>query len=234
MHMNLEILLNADAVARRGAEVIAESARQTVAARGKFVFAVSGGTTPWVMLKELAALEVPWGRVHIIQVDERAAPDGDPDRNLTHLRASLGSVALPAENLHPMPVTNPDLDAACRQYSDELAKLLGPSGSIDLCHLGLGPDGHTASLVPGDPVLEVMDRDVAATGVYQKRRRMSLTYPILNRSHSILFVVTGGNKVDALNKLKSADPSIPAGRILPRHMTILADRAAAGSPEPAA
>jgi 6-phosphogluconolactonase len=103
---------------------------------------------------------------------------------------------------------------------------------LDLVHLGLGPDGHTASLVPGDPVLNVNDNDVAVTGIYQGRRRMTLTYPTINRSRQILWVVTGEEKVQALNRLLDGDQSIPAGRIRPEGARIIADRAAQGSRVP--
>ena len=198
------------------------------------MLAVSGGTTPWVMLRELAAMDVPWAGVHIVQVDERAAPDGDPDRNLTHLRDCLAGVPLPAGNLHPMPTAAGEIEAAARRYAAELTALLGAGGAVDLCHLGLGADGHTASLVPGDPVLEVADRDVAATGVYQGRRRMTLTYPLLDRARSILWVVTGEGKRGALARLRAGDRSIPAGRVASGRAAILADQASTGPPDAAA
>ena len=222
------ILPDADAVAHAAAGFIAEQAREAVAARGRFLFAVSGGRTPWQMLRALADEQVPWANVHVFQVDERIAPAGDPDRNLTHLRESLLSHApLPPEQIHAMPVEETDLDAAAASYARLLASLAGPSPALDLAHLGLGPDGHTASLVPGDPVLGVIDRDVALTGIYQKRRRMTLTYPLLNRSRRILWVATGAEKVEMLRRLQSGDPGIPAGHIRRDGALILADRAAA-------
>jgi 6-phosphogluconolactonase len=161
-------------------------------------------------------------------VDERIAPSGDPDRNLTHLRESLLAHApLPTENIHPMPVEASDLEAAARQYASTLEGLAGSPSVLDLAHLGVGPDGHTASLVPDDPVLTVMNTDVALTGVYMGRRRMTLTYPILNRSRRILFLVTGKEKVEMLPKLLAADNSIPSGRICQDNTVILADRDAA-------
>ena len=156
------------------------------------------------------------------------APAGDPDRNLTHLRESLLAHApLPATQLHAMPVESTDLDAAAREYAVQLQGIAGSPPIFDICHLGLGPDGHTASLVPGDPVLAVNDRDVALTGVYQGRRRMTLTYPVLNRSRRVLWVVTGAEKSHALGLLLNRDRSIPAGRVSQEHALILADRAAA-------
>ena len=228
--MKVEVLPDADAVARQGAAVIAAEARAAVAARGRFNVAVSGGQTPWQMLRALANEDVPWEGIHVFQVDERVAPPGDPDRNLTHLRESLLAHApLRPEQLHAMPVEDADLPAAAARYARTLQEFAGTPPVLDLAHLGLGPDGHTASLVPGDPVLNVTDADVALTGVYQGRRRMTLTYPILNRSRRILWLVTGAGKAGMLTRLLGADPTIPAGRIRQEQAVVLADRAAAPS-----
>ena len=227
--MKVEILNDADAVAKAAAAAIADYARQSVAARGRFLMAVSGGHTPWAMLRELANEQVPWKEVHVFQVDERIAPAGDPDRNLTHLRASLLEHApLAPDHIHAMPVEMPDLEAAATQYAQELQSLAGTPPVLDLAHLGLGPDGHTASLIPGDPVLNVADADVSLTGVYQGRRRMTLTYPVLNRAIRILWLVTGADKVPMFPRLRDGDTSIPAGRIAREQALLLADRAAAG------
>ncbi len=224
--MRMEVFADAETVARKAAEYVAAQARQAVAQRGRFVFAVSGGKTPWVMLRDLTALDLPWKDMHIVQVDERIAPLGDPDRNLTHLQECLlGHCPLPADQIHAMPVNQPDLAEAAKQYSQLLQQLTG--GVIDLIHLGLGPDGHTASLVPGDVVLEVSDADVALTGVYQGRGRMTMTYPLLNRAHGILWLVTGSDKAGMLKKLLQADHSIPAGRVRQEQAVVYADRAAA-------
>jgi len=226
--MKIEILADADAVANKAAEIIAAAARTAVAARGRFVVAVSGGRTPWLMLRALAGEDVPWQAVHVVQVDERVAPAGDPDRNLTHLYESLLEHApLRREQIYAMPVEAAELAGVAERYSETLQNIAGSPPVLDLVHLGLGADGHTASLVPGDPVFNVTDSDVALTGVYQGRRRMTLTYPILNRSRRILWVVTGSDKIDALAQLRDADGSIPAGRIQRENAVILADRAAA-------
>jgi 6-phosphogluconolactonase len=230
--MKIEILPDADAVARKGAEIVAAEARAAVNARGRFNFAVSGGHTPWQMLRALANQDVPWENVNVVQVDERVAPVGDPDRNLTHLHQSLLEHApLRREQIYPMPVEAPELETAAERYVETLKKLAGSPPVLDLVHLGLGPDGHTASLVPGDPVLNVTDSDVALTGVYQGRRRITLTYPMLNRSRSILWLVTGSDKVAALQRLHDGDQSIPAGRIQRDKALLLADRAAVPIPE---
>jgi 6-phosphogluconolactonase len=191
--------------------------------------AVSGGRTPWLMLRALAHEDVPWDRVHVVQVDERVAPEGDPERNLTQLRKSLlQQTSLRLEQIHAMPVNAPDLDVAAAQYAAALEQIAGSPPVLDLVHLGLGPDGHTASLVPGDPVLQVVDADVALTAIYQGRRRMTLTYPILNRSRRVLWLVTGKDKAEMVGRLYVGDTSIPAGRVQRDRALILADRAAAG------
>jgi 6-phosphogluconolactonase len=228
--MKIEVLADAAAVARKGATLIAAAARDAVVARGRFIVAVSGGHTPWIMLRALAGEKVPWEQVHLVQVDERVAPAGHADRNLTHLRESLLTrVPLRPEQVHAMPVEAPDLEAAAEAYSRTLLEIAGSPPVLDLVHLGLGPDGHTASLIPGDAVLNVTDADVALTGIYQGRRRMTLTYPIINRARRILWLVTGSEKAGPLVRLRDADPSIPAGRIRQDQALVLADSGAAAN-----
>jgi len=218
---HLEVFDDGDALARAAAGFVAERAQAATAAGGSFVLAVSGGRTPWIMFAHLVELDVPWDRTVVYQVDERCVPADDPDRNLAHLRAALGDV--PAD-VRPMPVESEDLELACRAYGSMLPDF------FDLVHLGLGPDGHTASLVPGDPVLDVADRLVAPTGArYQGRRRMTLTYPALARARQLLWLVEGESKRAPLAALLSGDRSMPAGRVHADASLILADRAAAGS-----
>ncbi len=229
MPLKLEVLVDAQAVAEAAADIIAVELKAAVAARGIFTLAVSGGRTPWLMLRSLAGRDLPWTAVHLWQVDERVAPDGDADRNLTQLRESLlVNVPLAAANLHAMPVTAPDLEAAVRKYSASLTAVAGDPPVLDLVHLGLGSDGHTASLVPGDPSLDVTDADVALAGPYQGRRRMTLTFPVINRARRVLWVVTGADKTVMLRRLLDADRDIPAGRVSQDRTLVLADRLAAG------
>ena len=230
MRMKIEVFEDAGAVARAAADFIAAEARSGVAARGRFTMAVSGGRTPWLMLRALADEDVPWAGVQVVQVDERVAPDGDPDRNLTHLRESLlARVSLRSDQVHTMPVEVTDLEAATRAYADALRSAAGEPPVLDLVLLGLGSDGHTASLVPGDPSLVVTDADVALAGPYQGRRRMTLTYPVIDRARRVLWVVTGAEKGGALQRLLSGDRTIPAGRVSQDRALAFADRAAAGT-----
>jgi 6-phosphogluconolactonase len=227
--MKVEILPDEKSLARRAAAVIAKEARAAVAEHGRFVMAVSGGKSPWVMLADLADEQVPWANVHVFQIDERIAPAGDPDRNYVHLRDSLLAHApIPPNQIYAMPVEMPDSELAAKLYAQTLESVAGKPPVLDLAHLGLGPDGHTASLIPGDPVLNVTNRDIAVTGVYQGRTRMTMTYPVINRASKIMWLVSGKDKVAAFAKLRAADPSVPAGRIRQTQSLLLADKDAAG------
>jgi 6-phosphogluconolactonase len=221
MPIDLEVVADERAAARRAAELIAAAGAVAVADHGSFSFAMSGGRSPWSMLAILGELEqMPWRETELFQVDERIASPGSDERNLTHMVLGLSMDHQPS--LRPMPVTQRDLDAAAHEYENSLPD------RIDLVHLGLGPDGHTASLVPGDPVLEVTDRRVAmTTDEYQGHRRMTLTYRALAEARQIVWLVTGAEKRDPLQQLIAADPSIPAGRVRNESMSIVADQAAA-------
>jgi 6-phosphogluconolactonase len=228
--VRIEALADPDEVARTAAAFTAGEARAAVTARGRFIMAVSGGRTPWTMLRALADQPLPWADVHVVQVDERVAPAGHPDRNLTHLRESLlAHCPLRPEQVHAMPVESVNLEAASEQYATTLKQIAGAPVVLDLVHLGLGPDGHTASLVPDDPVLDVTDTDVAVTGAYQGRRRMTLTYPIINRARRIVWLVTGREKAEMLARLYDNDPSIPAGRVGQLAAVVLTDHEAAAA-----
>lgn len=215
MTLPLEVFTDSSAAGRRVGELVARRARES---REGFSFALS--KAPAALLDALAAGEVPWDATGVFQVDERVAPVGDPDRNLTLLLAALPQDA--ADSVRPMPVEDPDLEEAARRYAAELP------AQLDLVHLGLGSDGHTASLVPGDPVLEERERLVAVTGVYQGHRRMTLTYPALDAAREIVWLVTGETKRDALGWLLAGEASIPAGRVSNPHQLVVADKAAVG------
>lgn len=219
----LEVVADEKAAARRGAELIAAAGAAAVAERNVFAAAMSGGRTPWAMLATLSEMEaMPWAKTELFQADERIAAPGSEERNLTHM--VLGLSLDHQSSLRPMPVTQRDLEAAAREYESSLPQRL------DLVHLGLGPDAHTASLVPGDPVLEITDRRVAVTdAVYQGHRRMTLTYPALAEARRIIWLVTGQAKREALAKLLAGDRSIPAGRVENDEMVVVADQAAAVS-----
>lgn len=224
--MRLEVAADPEALAAQAAAEISRVALDAVADRGHFTVAFSGGGTPARMFAELAATDLPWSSVSVFQVDERVAPNGDPDRNLNDLHRQLIEPAgIPDANVHPMPVTDEDLDAAATRYAATLGQACGQPPTLDLVHLGLGDDGHTASLVPGDPVLAVDDREVATTEEYQGRRRMTLTYPALGRARQRLWLVEGTGKAGALKQLLDGDPSIPAGRVPQEGTVVFTDRA---------
>ena len=227
--MKTEFLPDPGTVAIRAAERIAQVARKAVTARGRCALAISGGTTPWLAFRALAGEDVPWERVHLFQVDERVAPSGDPERNYLRLKEALiDRIPIPAANVHPMPVEDKDLEAGARRYEAVLRGIAGIPPVLDLVQLGLGEDGHTASLLPGDAALRIVDADVAVSGLHMGRRRMTLTFPAIDRARCILWLVTGSGKCAALERLRAGDRSIPAGRILRCRAVLIADTAATG------
>ena len=229
--MKLHIFSDAASVAFEAARFIAARANARVGHNDLFTAALSGGRTPGKMFEQLATLDVPWDKVHWLQVDERVAPAGDATRNYTHLQRVLVECArVPQSMLHPMPVEDEDLELAAVDYAQQIERIAGLAPSLDLVHLGLGADGHTASLIPGDAVIDVNDVDVALTReAYQGRRRMTLTYPAINRAREILWLVTGTDKQNMLARLLDGDTSIPAGRIDSANAVVFADEAAAGT-----
>ena len=225
----IHVSATAAEVAIEAEQWLADRILESVDQRGRCSMAVSGGHSPWPMLESLARRsDLPWDRVSIFQVDERIAPEGDPDRNLTQLDAHVLDVrpSLRAST-YPMPVNESDLEEAADRYAHQLMQICGAPIELDIIHLGLGSDGHTASLVPGDPVLEVHDRDVAITsGPYQGRRRMTLTYPVINRARHIMWQVVGDDKKLALKRMMAGDDSIPGGLVSGIQAIVFADRAA--------
>ncbi|HEX7519096.1 MAG TPA: 6-phosphogluconolactonase [Candidatus Deferrimicrobium sp.] len=227
--MRTEFLPDPGAVAIRAAKRIAQVAREAVTERGRCTLAFSGGTTPWQTFRALAEEDIPWDRVYLFQVDERVAPSGDPERNYRYLKETLiDRIAIPSTNVHPMPVEEEDLDEGASRYEAILRLIAGTPPVLDLVQLGLGEDGHTASLFPGDPVLQIVDSEVGATGQHKGRRRMTLTFPAIDRARCILWLVTGAGKSAALERLRAGDRSIPAGCVRSDGAVLLADAAARG------
>ena len=213
---------------RQAATRISILLEAAVRARGTASLAVSGGSTPIGLFDALAKRSLPWEHIHVVQVDERVAPTGHADRNLTELRHHLiDTVGLPEANLHPIPVTTGEPEDAAASYEATLRKVAGEPPVLDVVHLGLGADGHAASLIPDDAVLEVRDRDVAATRVYEGRRRVTLTYPALERARTIIWLVAGADKQEAAARLWAGDDTIPAGRVKRSGAVLLIDQAAA-------
>jgi 6-phosphogluconolactonase len=217
----------AEEAASAAAELLVRHAGEAIRERKRFLLALSGGSTPWKMLRCLSERDLVWQRVNIIQVDERIAADDDEARNLVHIQRTLADpVDLPPENLHAMPVVDENLENAAARYAHELAAIAGEPPVLDVVHLGLGEDGHTASLIPGDPVLNVSNHDVAITDRYKGHRRMTLTYSIINRARHILWLITGAAKADMVNRMIQSDRDIPAGRVSHKQATVIADTAA--------
>jgi 6-phosphogluconolactonase len=222
-----QILVAKDAehAAQRCAALIAGKARKAIAERGMACLAFSGGRTPWIMMQALARQELSWGDVHIFQADERVVPLDSPERTFAHLRQIFAPSS--PNHVHPMPVDELDLAGAARRYGALLGQIVGVPPVLDVIHLGLGPDGHTASLAPGDLALNVRAADVAISGLYQGHRRMTLTYPILNRAEAIVWLVTGDSKAEVLQRLCGGDTEIPAGRVRRDRAVVVADQSAA-------
>jgi 6-phosphogluconolactonase len=225
--MKTELFPTADQVAAGAAAYLEQEIRFALTHQKSFSLAISGGRTPWEMLKILSKADLPWKRVNLFQVDERVAPDGHADRNLTQLfQAIAGTPMVTQLRIFPMPVLAEDLEEGCREYTQVLDEITEGKG-LDLIHLGLGSDGHTASLVPGDGVMEVQDRLVACTqNNYQGRIRMTLTYPLLNAAKQLLWIVTGSEKHEMVQRLLQQDPSIPAGSIRQENALLMVDQAA--------
>ena len=225
--MKTELFPTADQVAAGAAAYLENEIREALHHQKSYSLAISGGRTPWEMLKILSKADLPWQRVNLFQVDERVAPNGHADRNLTQLFQAIASTPMVRQlRIFPMPVLAEDLEEGCREYTEVLDEVTEGKG-LDLIHLGLGSDGHTASLVPGDGVMDVQDRLVACTqNTYQGRIRMTLTYPLLNSAKQLLWIVTGSEKQEMVQRLLQQDPSIPAGSIRQENALLMVDQAA--------
>lgn len=226
--MEIRTFQSAEEVAKEAANYVADRIKENLAKKNFFTMAISGGRTPWEMIRELAKEDLEWEKVFLFQVDERIAPDGHPDRNLTQLFKSIENTKLPTRlNIFPMHVIAEDLDQACQDYADHIQRIT-ETGKLDLVHLGMGTDGHTASLIPGDEVLNVLDKKVTLTqNPYQGRQRMTLTYPLINEAEKILWVVTGEEKAEMLERLLLKDSTIPAGKVNQTHAILLTEESAA-------
>jgi len=227
--MKLEVAKDAEAAARLAALFVAHCVRQAATVRGQAHVAFSGGTTPRRMLEHLAQQDdLPWESLHVFQVDERVAPDGDERRNLNLLRKSLveDGFLRPAQ-LHAMPIGAGDAESAARQYQSTLESIAGSSVMLDLVQLGLGTDGHTASLFPGDPEVSIDDRDVTATGVHAGLQRLTLTLPAINRARTRLWLVTSADKAARLRELVAGKGETPASLVRRDESFVIADRLAA-------
>lgn len=220
---------DAKGVAVAGAGWLAERLVDCVQEAGETVLAISGGRSPWPMFRRLvSAGGVPWSHIHIVQVDERVAPAGHPDRNWSNVDEVFGQI-VPSKNLHPMPVEESDLESASETYAQLLLNLTAGRG-IGVCHLGLGEDGHTASLFPGDPALEATDRAVVCTSeIHGGYRRMTLTLPVISSAQHVMWQVQGHTKKDMLSRMRRGDQDLPAGRVRRQHAVIFADQEALGS-----
>lgn len=225
--MKTEIFLQAEDVAIAAAAYLAQQITATLETKAIFSMAISGGRTPWEMLRHLAQAQLPWERVHLFQVDERIAPEGHADRNLTKLQEVIAGTQMAERmTIYPMPVNEANLAQAAQHYAETLLEVTG-DGRLDLIHLGLGTDGHTASLIPGDQVCAEQALDITRTAQpYQGRLRMTMTYPLINRAKQVLWIVTGGEKGEMLQRMLQQDPSIPAGSIRQENALLLVDQAA--------
>ncbi|HEX5651062.1 MAG TPA: 6-phosphogluconolactonase [Steroidobacteraceae bacterium] len=226
--MRLIVSRDLEEAARCAAGELARTCAAAVAERGRACIALSGGRSPLRAFELFACSPLPWESIVVAQVDERCVPADDSRRNLAPLKTRLVEQGrLPRANLLAMPVERGDLEQAAHDYAALLRDRLGPGGEFDVVQLGLGPDGHTASLVPGDPVLEVGDRDVAITQPYQGTRRMTLTYARLQSARERLWLVTGADKAAALAELLAGVGTSPAVRLNREPGVVVADRAAA-------
>lgn len=232
-NVNVEVLPDSEALAERAVAVIVDAAARAIEERGVFVWAVSGGSTPRRMLALLSErTDLDWSRTHLFQVDERVAPYGDPDRNAmmldTHLLTDTFRKHNAPAGIWLMPVDDAveDPEFATRLYEEKMDEVTGSPVVFDLIQLGMGSDGHTASLIPDDPILEVDEVDVAVSAEYQGRIRMSFTWPVLDRAKELLWVIGGESKQEAVKLFLANDPSIPATLPTQARATVLLDEAA--------
>jgi 6-phosphogluconolactonase len=228
--MRIQVQSSPEAAAERTADWLRTEIGRASSQRRRCLIALSGGRSPWRMLHELGRLRVHWHDLQVFQVDERIVAENDERRNARKITDQLIAPSmLRAEQFHAMPVERQDLVAGAEEYSRLLAEYAGAPPTLDVVQLGLGADGHTASLVPGDPLLLAEDRDVGISVPYEGTSRMTLTYRALNAARHRVWLVTGAEKAVALAKLWAGDASIPAGRVMRESSFVFADAAAAAS-----
>jgi len=212
---------------RAAAEFIAARLHEAIGERGRATLAISGGTTPWGMFGRLADSALDWGAVHLLQVDERIVAADDDARNWKHLLATALAARVPAANHHPMPVEMADAQLAATHYAATLVQVCGDPPVLDVVHLGIGDDGHTASLFAGDPLLEETAREVGVSRPQGGFTRLTLTRPPLDRARRVVWFALGAARQPAVARLFAADPSIPASRVARERATCFTDPAAA-------
>ncbi|MBT4890162.1 MAG: 6-phosphogluconolactonase [Rhodospirillales bacterium] len=223
--MKIETCIDAQSVADKCANIIADHMMQAINQHAKFTIAFSGGSTPIPLFQRLSTLTLPWDKVHIFQVDERVAPDGDENRNYNNLKTHLlDHISIPPAQVYAMQVATLSSWKAAETYETLVRKHTGTPPCFDLIHLGLGEDGHTASLIPKDPVLKNSDSYVATSQVYNRYERLTFTYDTINATKCILWQVTGKKKAKMLKRLISGDTKIPAGRIVRDQAIIVTDQ----------
>ena len=217
---------DAESAAFEAARHIEKIARELLYKKPLVSIAFSGGTTPAAMFQHLSAMRLDWGRIHIFQVDERIAPPGDAARNSTEFqKLLLERVPLPVAQFHPMPVEAGDLQKAAMDYAAELRTIMGDPPQIDILHLGIGADGHTASLLVGDDVYQ-RKSDVIVSAELGGYRRMTLNFQVLNNAQHIVWLITGSSKRKMLKRMLEKDEDIPAGRVSQANAVVVADSAA--------
>lgn len=235
----------------RSVDVLQAAIEQAIRLRGMCLIGLSGGSTPNQVFQELATRPVAWENVVALQVDERVAPIGSPDRNLTAQQAAFSEtdiqwVPLPVEDVlrelngslsDPLSLANVGetnlefghltgmhlVRDVLADFDAQLVELAGSPPILDVVHLGLGTDGHTASLVPGDKAVNELLLYSALTGMYQGTHRITLTRPVMDRARMVVWLVRGASKREQLGRLLAGDMTIPAGLIRPAHSVIIAD-----------
>jgi 6-phosphogluconolactonase len=225
--MRIHVLPTPDKAAERAADWLRTEIGRASAQRGRCLIALSGGRTPWRMLRELRGLHVHWHDLHVFQVDERIVAENDARRNARQIAELLvAPAALRGTQFHAMPVERGDLGVGAEEYARLLTEYCGTPPVLDVVQLGVGADGHTASLVPRDRLLEASDRDVGVSIPYEGVARMTLTFRMLDAARHRLWLVTGADKSAALRKLWAGDASVPAGRVSRESAFVFADAAA--------